>query len=49
MFLGIPLDELFLWLFYMLLFVSSLGLIWGVSWFFESAVERLDDWLMGKW
>lgn len=47
MFLGIKLDDLFLWLFYTLIFMASAGVAAAVAWFFEGATEKLDDWLMG--
>lgn len=47
MILGIKLDDIFVWIFYMLVFMGSMGAVALVAWFFEGATEKLGEWLMG--
>ena len=49
MILWIDLEQIFLVLFYLVIFIASIGAVAVVAWFFEEASEKLEDWLLGKW
>jgi len=45
MILGIPADELFLWLLYVVGAMGTVLMIWAVSWVVDVSAEWLDGWI----